>query len=169
MPTSKDQTIVSFPNNQSPGKQKKISEDKFGKKVMDCGFNMVPSILLRGQKRLGLNPTQLAVLIQLLDHWWQPANPARPGQKSLANRLNLSKRQLQRVLKQLQDAGFVEVVSRHHGGHNGRQPNQYKLDGLVNKLKKLEPDFSKARQETKKTNSDVEKSGAKLKKKLGLD
>ena len=46
-----------------PAKAKKASERKWGKPVMDLGFCIIPSLLLRAQARLGLNPTQLAVLM----------------------------------------------------------------------------------------------------------
>ena len=48
-----------------PLKAKKASERKWGKAVMDLGFCIIPSLLLRAQARLGLNPTQLAVLMHL--------------------------------------------------------------------------------------------------------
>ena len=52
---------------------KRASEEKWGKPVMDLGFRIVPSLLLRAQARLGLNPTQLAVLLHLADYWWDVA------------------------------------------------------------------------------------------------
>ena len=41
------------------------SERKWGKEGMNLGFCIVPSLLVRGQQRLGLNPTQLAIVLQL--------------------------------------------------------------------------------------------------------
>ena len=46
-----------------PAKAAKASEAKWGTAVMDLGFSIIPSLLLRAQRRLGLNPTQLAVLL----------------------------------------------------------------------------------------------------------
>ncbi|WP_430450076.1 helix-turn-helix domain-containing protein [Rhodophyticola sp.] len=68
----------------------RASEKKWGKQVMDLGFCIVPSLLLRAQQRLGLNPTQLAVLMQLCDFWWEDARKPHPGKKLLAERLGLS-------------------------------------------------------------------------------
>lgn len=45
------------------------AEKKWGKDVINLGFCMIPSLLLQAQKRLGLNPTQLAILLQLADYW----------------------------------------------------------------------------------------------------
>ena len=72
------------------------TEKKWGKKVLALGFCIVPSLLLKAQRRIGLNPSQLAVLLQLLDHWWERERRPYPGKKLLAERLGISPRQVQR-------------------------------------------------------------------------
>ena len=50
-----------------PKKQRRSpNADKWGVKVMEQGFCMIPSLLLRAQQRLHLSPSQLAVLLQIL-------------------------------------------------------------------------------------------------------
>ena len=49
---------------------------------MALGFCIVPSLLLRAQQRLGLNPTQLAVLMQVCDFWWASDPEALPGKET---------------------------------------------------------------------------------------
>ena len=46
-----------------PATAARASERKWGGAVMRLGFSIIPS-LLRAQRRLGLTPTQLAVLLQ---------------------------------------------------------------------------------------------------------
>ena len=75
------------------------SERKWGKKVMALGFCVVPSLLLRAQPRLGLNPTQLAVLMQLCDYWWDSDRKPFPGKKALGERLGLGPRQYNATLR----------------------------------------------------------------------
>ena len=43
-------------------KSVQTTEKKWGKKVVGLGFCIVPSLLLKAQRRIGLNPSQLAVL-----------------------------------------------------------------------------------------------------------
>ncbi len=62
----------------------RASEKKWGKEVIALGFCIVPSLLLRAQNRLGLNPTQLAVLMQLCDFWWERDRKPYPGKAVLA-------------------------------------------------------------------------------------
>ena len=121
-------------------RSKQASSDKWGGKVMDLGFCIVPSLLLRAQQRLGLNPTQLAVLLQLCDFWWDAGRKPHPGVKLLAERLSLSDRQVRRYIAELEDAGLVQRIERI-APHGGKQTNIYDLDGLVKRLKELEPEF----------------------------
>ena len=76
----------------------RASEKKWGKEVIALGFCIVPSLLLRAQNRLGLNPTQLAVLLQLCDFWWERERKPYPSKAVLAERLSLSSRQVQRYI-----------------------------------------------------------------------
>ncbi len=138
-------------------KASKASERKWGKEVMDLGFCIVPSLLLRAQQRLGLNPTQLVVLMQLCDFWWDEARKPYPSKEKLSDRLGLSTRQIQRVIAELETAGLVKRIQRHHAGHGGKLSNIYDLSELVAKLKKLEPDFRDVEDEVKKARKSVAK------------
>lgn len=60
-------------------KADQVSDKKWGKAVMKLGFCIIPSMLLRAQQRLGLNPTQLAVLLQLADYWWSQDRKPYPS------------------------------------------------------------------------------------------
>lgn len=119
------------------------SEKKWGKSVCDLGFSIIPSLIFRAQARLGLNATQLAVLLQLTDYWWDQDRHPYPSKATLGERLQLSPRQIQRYITELERAGFVKRIDRF-ASHKGRLSNQYDLSGLVAKLKKLEPEFREA-------------------------
>lgn len=123
-----------------PKVSKRSSEQKWGKDVIDLGFTILPSLIFRAQARLGLNATQLALLLHLADYWWHEERYPYPSKAALAERLSLSPRQVQRYLTELEDAKLIKRVERY-GGHKGRLTNQYDLSGLVNRLKSLEPEF----------------------------
>lgn len=123
-----------------PSKVAKASEEKWGPAVMKLGFCIVPSLLLRAQRRLKLNPTQLAVLMQLCDYWWDSARKPFPSKESLAQRLGLSARQVQRHIADLEQAGLVTRIERR-GSNGGKLTNTYDLSGLVSRLQELEPEF----------------------------
>ena len=126
----------------------RASQEKWGKETLDEGFCMVPSILLRGQKRIGLNPSQLILLIQLLDYWWDVGNKPFPSKKELGNRVGLGPRQVQRYLADLEKAGLINREARVVAG-KGRTTNRYDLSGLVRKLNELAPEFKAVRDSRK--------------------
>ena len=138
--------------------KKQESEKKWGKAVMEVGFCIIPSILLRAQQRLGLNPTQLAVLLQLADYWWDESRKPYPSKQALSERLGLGTRQIQRHIAELEKAGLVTRIPRT-ASHKGKISNEYDLSGLVEKLQKLEPEFREAKEKTKRLNRQVKRKG----------
>lgn len=147
-------------------KAERESEKKWGRAVMDLGYSMVPSLIFRAQARLGLSPTQLVLLLHLADYWWHRAQNPFPSKAALAERMHLSERQVQRYLTELETGGFITRIERF-AGHKGQQSNEYNMNGLVEKLKKLEPEFRQVKEQAKEQASNVAKPGglARIKKK----
>jgi hypothetical protein len=141
-----------------PEKAAKASERKWGKPVMDLGFCIVPSLLLRAQPRLKLSPTQLAVLMHLADYWWDVNRKPYPSKKTLGDRLGLSPRQVQRYIAQLEEMKLVQRVERK-AVHRGKLSNEYDLSGLVARLKALEPEFREVEEEHKARRRAVARPG----------
>ena len=152
--TTTDKVAPEKKSRKSPASQ------KWGAKVMDSGFCMLPSLLLRAQRRLHLNPTQLAVLIQIVDHWWDAGRKPYPSKKELSQRLGIGERQIQRYLTDLEDEGLIKRIPRY-ADHKGRMSNMYDLQGLVDKLTELEPDFREARQQARQSRQKAASLGFK--------
>jgi predicted transcriptional regulator len=141
-----------------PATAARVSERKWGAPVMKLGFSIVPSLLLRAQRRLGLSPTQLAVLLQLADYWWDDARKPYPSKEALSGRLGLSPRQVQRHIADLEQAGLVQRVGRI-AAHGGKLTNTYDLTGLVRRLQELEPEFRQVEEEIKSRRRAVGRPG----------
>ena len=150
--------VIQLP--QAATASRKASEQKWGKAVMNLGFCIVPSLLLRAQARLGLNPTQLAVLLHLADHWWDESRKPYPSKQRLAARLKLGPRQIQRHIAELEDAGLVQRIERH-APHKGKISNEYDLSGLVKRLAALEPEFRQVDEEAKAKRRAIERPGVR--------
>ena len=127
--------------------QDRRSERKWGKAVMDVGYAIIPSILLRAPRRLGLSPTQLAIVLVMAEFWWDPAKNPWPSKAELSNRLGLKERQLQRHIAELEKAGLITRKQRFIRGR--KHTNEYDLSGLVAKLRALAPEFEKAKEDAK--------------------
>lgn len=128
---------------------KSSTERIFGPKVYSHGYTGVPNILLRAQKRLGITPTQLTIIVQLLGYYYDPQRPPFPTKRDLANRIGITEQTIRINIKALEDAGLVsrEQVKTPAGDYGS---NRYHLTGLIDKLKKLEPDFEEERKEREK-------------------
>ncbi len=137
-----------------PSRAQRASEGKWGAAVMARGFCIIPSLILRAQQRLGLNPTQLAVLLQLCDFWWDEGRKPFPSKRRIGQRIGLSERQVQRYIVDLEKAGFVHRIERR-AGHGGKLTNEYDLSGLVEKLKRLEPEFREVEEEIRERREAV--------------
>ena len=129
-----------------PAKADQASDKKWSKAVMKLGFCIIPSMLLRAQQRLGLNPTQLAVLLQLADYWWDQNRKPYPSKQALSDRLGLGPRQIQRYIAELEAAGLVKRIERR-AAHRGKLSNEYDLSGLVERLQKLAPEIEEANEQ----------------------
>ena len=151
----------------SPEKKKRKSAiaAKWGDKVIAQGYCAVPSLLLRAQKRLKLNPSQLAVLLQIVDHWWDADRKPYPSKAELSDRLGISERQVQRYIGDLEKEGLLERIP-HYGFSGGRENNRYDLQGLVKRLAEIEPDFRDAREHGKKRRKAAAMPGLKNRQKL---
>jgi biotin operon repressor len=126
------------------------ADKKWGPAVMKLGYSMIPSMIFWAQARLNLSPTQLVLLLHLADFWWDHDKMPFPSKAELATRMGLTERQIQRHMAQLEADGFIKRNPRYHY-KGGQQNNEYNLDGLVKKLKKLEPEFTKLKQEKQET------------------
>ena len=143
--TKTSDNVVSLRPTKEAGR---ASEKKWGKSVIAIGFCIVPSLLLQAQRRLGLTPTQLAILMQLCDFWWDSERKPYPSKATLADRLGLSPRQVQRHVAELETAGLVQRTQRW-SSHGGKTTNFYDLGGLVKRLQELEPEFRQVEEEAR--------------------
>jgi DNA-binding MarR family transcriptional regulator len=67
-----------------------------------AGFQRVPDALFKYQAALQLNPTELVVLLNICMHWWYRERLPRLRSSTIARRMNVDARTVQRALKQLQ-------------------------------------------------------------------
>ena len=118
------------------------AEDKWSPQVMKFGYTPLPNLLLRAQGKLKITPMQFNVLVQVVEHWWEAERNPYPAKDTIARRMNKSSRQVQRYLTQLEKAGMIRRIARH-SGKKAQISNAYSFDGLIKKLKALEPEFSK--------------------------
>ena len=142
-PTSS--TVLAFPpkaNTKTASSHEKI----WGKAVVANGYAGIPSILIQAQSRLGLTAMQFNILVQLLDYYRDPNRAPFPSRAELGRRIGVKPKTIQTNMRQLEQAGLVRREMRKTAAGDWAS-NIYHLDGLVERVKKLEPEFTEARKE----------------------
>ncbi len=145
--------VISFPKD--PKKQPSSTERIWGSSVYGHGYTGIPSILIQGQRRLGISPTQMNIIVQLLDYWREPSRKPFPLKQDLAERLGVTQKTIQNNIRALEKAGLIARELRRTAAGDWNS-NIYHLDGLVQKVQALEPAFAEARRKRKEAKAAAE-------------
>ena len=79
-------------------------EHRWGKSLIDAGLVAFPSVFLQRQQALGLDPLDVNILLQLADHWWERDNLPFPSKKTLADRIGVKPRTIQRHIARMKQS-----------------------------------------------------------------
>ena len=80
------------PKSEPAAAEKKVNIEKYGQTLMDAGWTAVPSIIIERQKKLGLDATDLNIVLHLMNHWWQADNRPHPSKGRIADALGVDPR-----------------------------------------------------------------------------
>ena len=103
-----------------------------------AGWQGLPDVLLKNQHKLDLTPTELVVLINVLSFWWYADELPYPRISTLAKRMNVTPRTVQRCLQRLNERGLLQ--KKIDIGEDGKSREVLDPDGLVAALKVLAVD-----------------------------
>jgi hypothetical protein len=84
--------------------------DKWGE-AASAGFQLVPDLLLQNQAKLELTPTDIIVLLNVLMHWWYLEQRPFPRSTTIAARMDVQPRTVQRCLARLDELGLIKRVT----------------------------------------------------------
>ena len=84
--------------------------DKWGE-AAGAGFQLVPDLLLKNQANLDLTSTDMLVLLNVLMHWWYRDQRPFPRSTTIAARMNVEPRTVQRSLAKLEELGLMHRVT----------------------------------------------------------
>lgn len=145
--------VVKFPEKE---KRRASSHERiWGRTVMEHGYTGVPSVLIQAQCRLGITPLQMNIIVQLLDYWREPERRPFPTKKEIGARINVSDKTIQNNIRQLEKAGLIHRELRRTASGDWNS-NIYHLDGLVERIRKIEPDFREAREKRREARRRAE-------------
>jgi hypothetical protein len=84
--------------------------------VADAGYQPLPDVLLFHQCELGLT-SEFNVALHILAHWYAPERLPFPSAKTIARRMGVGERTIERYLTSLRKEGFF--VKYRHPKHAG--------------------------------------------------
>lgn len=116
-------------SGQPPQRQSRVREHWDG--VTDPGFLTLPYVLLLHQADLNLSSENLNVLLNFIAHWHANGRMPHPRTSTIARRMGISVRSVQRSLAWLIENSFIEKLPRL----SREAVQQYSLLPLVLKLK----------------------------------
>lgn len=93
------------------------SYEKWGVDIIKAGYTLLPNYLIYINKYLKkesrLTPGEVFALIIILSNWWQPHKMPAASKRYIGQRMDLSERQVQRILRSLEKK---RVIKRYNGG-----------------------------------------------------
>jgi hypothetical protein len=138
------------PKSEPAAAEKKVNIEKYGQTLMDAGWTAVPSIIIERQKKLGLDATDLNIVLHLMNHWWQADNRPHPSKGRIADALGVDPRTVQRRIARMEADGLLKREPRAAVG-KGSQTNRYNLEGLIAAATPLAQEALEERAAKKKT------------------
>ncbi|TQE98517.1 MAG: helix-turn-helix domain-containing protein [Spiribacter salinus] len=124
-------------NAFAPGRER--VRQKWGTAVDEgfTGFQMVPDVLVRSQKRLGLTSAEMMVLLNILMHWWTADRWPHPRLATIARRMGVEERTVQRHVGKLEKVGLVKRLPPEQDPGGGPSRRRFDLTGLIARLEEL--------------------------------
>lgn len=108
-----------------------------------AGFQIVPDILFKKQIELKLGPTDIVVLMHISMHWWYEDQKPFPRLTTIARRMGVGTRTVQRSIKKLSQLGYVSKEKQID--KKGIEREVFNLGGLVEILSqyaRVDPDYA---------------------------
>lgn len=101
--------------------------------ALSAGFQLVPNVLVRAQSKLGLDPLDVVIILNITMHWWRPGELPYPQPKVIANRVGVSTRTVERRLEHLEQRGLIARLAAEKSPDKLVR-RRIDLSGLVSKL-----------------------------------
>ena len=130
---SVDQEIKSSPSVQA----------KWGDSVTSgqTGFLTIPDVLVKHQVMLGLDSTDMAIILNIVMHWWNAEEMPHPRPSSIAKQMGVSTRTVERRIKKFEKLELIKRLPSEQR-YLGRTKSmvtvrKFDLGGLIKKLEDI--------------------------------
>jgi len=111
-----------------------VLADKWSAQTMACGYTVVPDVLLEHMGELGLTPTELVVMLQVMRFWWRADQLPFPSKHTLAQAMGMTDKNVQKVIGRLHEKGWMKRIMRRRA-RDRHESNRYDFAQLVATLR----------------------------------
>lgn len=125
-------TAIPAPRPATKEKEKE-SRKKWGDKLIEAGYTILPSTLITRQKALGLEPIHINILLVLFTYWWTADSLPYPSKKTMAEIIGVDESTIRRRIAEMEGWKFIKRVQRRVE-HDRNQTNIYDFSGLIEAL-----------------------------------
>ncbi|MBF8776270.1 helix-turn-helix domain-containing protein [Pseudomonas fulva] len=127
------------PSTKAKKTQKEPAEDKsiaerWGKDLTAAGWTAIPNAVFEHSQDLGLKTAHIVVILHLAGYWWRKGNDPFPSKATLAQKMGVQPRTVQRAIAELETMGYIERTQRF-GKSGGNMSNSYSFNGLIKKAR----------------------------------
>ncbi len=112
--------------------------------AMTGGYQVIPNLVFLLQNKLHLSSHQLVIVLNLSMHWWKKSDLPFVRPSTMAKRMGISRRTVERQLKALCDMGLVQKKWLPENAKTTATIG-YDLTGLVARIERMRPAEAKSR------------------------
>lgn len=119
--------------SSAAGQQKqgvRRNEQKWSPDLWGSGWIGIPNIIIEKQLELGLDATDVNVLLHLLRYWWHRDNLPHPSKKTIAQCMGVDPSTVRRHVAKMEKRGLLQRVERKDEAR-GQKTNYYDFSGLI--------------------------------------
>ena len=110
-------------------------KSRWGEKLIDSGFCIIPEMVIKKWSLTGLDATDLAIITNLAAYWWTSDKLPHPSTTTLARNLSVSKRTIERRIRKMVKLGLLSRGAEiQEGGENGPVVKEFNLSGLIKRF-----------------------------------
>lgn len=139
--------------------------------LCDQGWLAVPDIFLTHAAKLGLSSSEQIFILQVLKYKWDVDEDPFPSLETVADKMNIGHRYVQRIANSLVKKGFLQI--HYNSGKSGA--NMYDFTGLCLKLVEIKLQLKKDKEiadelqqsQTQDMVADKKKIRAEVRAKMG--
>lgn len=106
------------------------NEQKWSPELWGAGWIGIPNIIVEKQGDLGLDATDVNVLLHLLRYWWHRDNLPHPSKRTIAECMGVDPSTVRRHVAKMEKLGLLQRIARKEESR-GQKTNYYDFSGLI--------------------------------------